>query len=160
MDDDVVILRPSRWKTVLLLLISLTFVAIAVWMFLLGESRAIAIFTGLFFGLGVIVFVVQLLPNSSWLRLDRDGFTIRSLYRDSRSSWNDMLHFHPIRIRRNSMVGWKYAEEYEQSQTGRIVANTLTGVEGALPDTYGMKPAELADLMNSYVVKYGNNDHS
>jgi hypothetical protein len=34
-----------------------------------------------FFGLGLVVFVIKLVPNSSYLRVTQEGFTVCSLFR-------------------------------------------------------------------------------
>jgi len=46
--------------------------------------------------------------------------------------------FVPIKIHLNSMVGWNYSSDYEASVRGRNVSIALSGVDAALPDTYGM----------------------
>ena len=73
-EDGVLVLRPGRLKMFLLLLLSAGFVFAGVVM-LSHEKGSVLIgwLTILFFGLGVIVFVVQLLPGSAYLRLDGEG---------------------------------------------------------------------------------------
>lgn len=36
------------------------------------------------------------------------------------------------------------------SEPSRVIANALSGVDGMLPDTYGMSAEELAELLESY----------
>ena len=54
------------------------------------------------------------------------------------------------------MVMFNYAESYQGALAVRRINAALTGFEAALPDSYGLRPEELADLMNSY--KAAQND--
>ena len=91
MEEETIILRPKKLKIIGLLLISLLFV-IGAFTFidkepLLGWSSII------FFGLGVIVFVIVLIPNSTYLKLTYDGFEMRSLYKSHLTKWGDVKSF-------------------------------------------------------------------
>lgn len=146
-------LRPSPWKTLALMAVSAIFVAAGVWM--LPEEPLIGYLCVSFFGLGLIVFPISLLPNASYLRLTREGFTFCSLFRSHTVAWTDVAEFFVVTIGRNKMVGWHYVPEYPDQAVGRAVADSLTDLEGALPDTYGLKPEVLAALMNDLLQAYG-----
>jgi hypothetical protein len=92
--------------------------------------------------------LIALLPNSSFLTLTEDGFLFSSLFRKHFVAWSDVQAFVPVKIQLNNMVGWNYAPAFSQSQRLRTINTAVAGVEAALPDTYGMPAAELADLMN------------
>jgi hypothetical protein len=77
-EDNRVLLRPSKKGTLGLLLICSAFVAAGVWM--ASEGEMIGWFASCFFGLGVLVAIVQLLPNSSHLHLTESGLEVRTSY--------------------------------------------------------------------------------
>ena len=153
------VLRPSRRTWLLVLVISLAFVAVGL-LALFGPRPAeqedvwvMWLCVG-FFGLVAGVSVLQLLPQTSCLRLDTEGFTIRSLFREQTYRWDDVDTFGATRIGPNKMVGFNFAPHFRRAERLRGVSAALAGFEGALPDTYGMKAEELAHLMNEYKYRH------
>jgi len=133
----------------LLLLVGSAFVVAAAW-FVWPTRPIVATLAIAFFGLGVVVAVVGLLPGSSYLELDERGFTLCTLFRKSFQRWDDVAEFFPIRLdgRGSPMVAVRYAPGFTANAAARRFAKTLAGAEGALPDTYGRSAAELAELLN------------
>ncbi|HET9789479.1 MAG TPA: hypothetical protein VFP47_20255, partial [Pyrinomonadaceae bacterium] len=78
------------------------------------------------------------------------GFTVRTLYRSEKYRWAEVERFGVTRIGGNKMVGFDFSREYDKHHVGRQVAAGISGYEGALPDTYGMKPERLAELLNEW----------
>ena len=107
-----------------------------------------------FFGLCALVGAISLHPKSSFLELRADGFEYASLFRRTFVQWRHISQFFPITVHHNAMVGWNYSPEFTDSSAARKVAAALSGAEAALPDTYGMKAAELATLLNSFLARY------
>jgi hypothetical protein len=104
-----------------------------------------------FFGLGVIVCVVALMPGRSHLTLDANGFTVHSLFRSSTARWEDVDDFAAVNMavvhptRKIMLVGYN---DRTQAQRSLARANMgLVGRNSALPDTYGMTAADLAHVM-------------
>ncbi len=142
----------------LLLLGSLAFVGLAI--FLIPTEPLIGYITIIFFGLCAIVGAISLLPQSSYLELSQEGFLMCSLFRKSFVKWSDVQEFFPIKIQLNSMVGLRFSQSFNGTTTGRKIATALSGVEGALPDTYGMTAVALAILMNELRNKYAEGNLS
>ncbi len=142
------ILRPNRLKTFGWLTLCAGFTAGGAWMILSDES--IGWLPALFFGLGVVVFGVILLPNSAYLRVSQDGFTVCSLFRAQSYRWSDVGPFTVDRIGPNRMVVFNFSDQYRAFPPARKVASAITGYEGALPDSFGMSLKELACLLNEY----------
>jgi hypothetical protein len=130
------------------LAISVAFVAGGVVMIRSGEKAGW--FVAGFFGLGGIVALVQFLPNASYLLLTSGGFLVCSAFRKSMYGWGDVARFRAIAVYRNQMVGFDFAPGYTGQRAARWVAGAMAGAEAALPDTYGMSPQALADLMNDW----------
>ena len=103
-----------------------------------------------FFGLGAVVALVQLLPNSSYLELEERGFTICNLFRKSFMPWHEIAEFFPMTVGGTGrpMVAVRFAPGSTANASARKFAVALAGAEGALPDTYGRTAEELAELLN------------
>ncbi|WP_233410396.1 hypothetical protein [Rugamonas violacea] len=100
------------------------------------------------FGLCTVAFASQLLPRAGYLTIRPDGFTACAMFRAHEINWLDVLEFRVVNIGGNDMVGWNYHANYQAQATLRKVAATLSGVEGALANTYGMPAERLAALLN------------
>lgn len=141
-------LHTSRKGMLLLLSGCAAFVVAA---FVAVPTRPVVAFSGIvFFGLGVVIALVHLLPNSSYLELDDKGFTTCTMFRKSFVPWQDIAEFFPMTLQRpaRSMVALRYAPGYTRHATARKLVSALAGAEGALPDTYGRSAEELAQLLN------------
>jgi len=145
-------LRPNPWKQTVLILICAAFVALGG--FLVSRGDAFGWVCVAFFGAGLLVFFLGLLPGSSYLELRRDGFEMSSLYRKWFVRWSDVESFFSRRIASNRMVCWDYVPEYQGHARGRRFSASLAGVEAALPDTYGRSANELAELMNEWRLRH------
>ena len=141
-------LRSSRAKASLLLLGCSVFVVAGVVVLRVAPIAGYAAIA--FFGLGVVVGLIQLLPNSSYLELEERGFTICNLFRKSFLPWQEIAEFFPMTVGGSGrpMVAVRFAPGSKVSATVRTFAVAIGGAEGALPDTYGRSAAELAELLN------------
>lgn len=138
--------RTRPVKMLLLTFGSGIFVSMGIW--LLPRQPYVALADIIFFSLGVLVGLVGLLPNSSYLTLTEQGFLFASLFRKHFVSWSNVQSFVPVKIQFNRMVGWNYSPAFGGSQRLRGINTAIAGVEAALPDTYGMSAEQLANLMN------------
>lgn len=141
--EEVQVLRPSRGKSLLVLMGSGLFVAGGWWMILDGNWwgwPAVA-----FFGLGVIASAVMLVPGYAYLRITSEGLTVGSFFRSFTYRWNDIERFEVW----NRMVAFNFVADFDRQSTGRKIATLLSGYEGALP-ALGMSCEELAALLNRY----------
>ena len=92
----------------------------------------------------------EIFPQASHLRLTPDGVTICSLFRAQTIRWADVTGFGVGRIFNNKMMMFNYAESYQHSPKLRAFNTELTGFEAAIPDSYGLRHEDLADLLNRY----------
>ena len=139
-----------------MLLGSLVFVAIGVWMIkaenLPAEFGIPAHTWGwiciIFFGLGGLVAILTLLPGSGGLMLDGEGFQVTALFRARpRWSWTDASGFAVWNYRRNKMIVFDLAS----AKGAMAQLNTaLSGHGAGLPDSYGLSADDLARLMTEW----------
>lgn len=139
-----------------------------------GAGSGVAWLSLVFFGLCTLVFGINLLPRSSYLLLEPEGFTVRSLYRDHFTPWSEVGLFHPGFMGATTMVLYDMPSGNQQEPAGshpegnaplplpppgkpdalvpalRGMDKALCGYHGALPDTYGWSPEELAHIMNAW----------
>ena len=102
------------------------------------------------FGIGVLVALLSLMPNATYLRLDSEGFTMCSMYRAHSFRWADVSGFAVRRVFTNTMVMFNFEPAYVRTPGLRSFNVELVGFEAGLPDNYGLKHQELADLLNRF----------
>jgi hypothetical protein len=103
------------------------------------------------FGLGSIVFLIQLLPGASYLRLSPDGFTYCSLFRTwPMIFWRDVSEFRAAYVSRGAALV-VYDSNATSKPTLRKINRALVGAtDGISASAYGLKPEELAEVMNAW----------
>lgn len=123
-----------------------------VWMCILGEWLGYVCAS--FFGLGLIVLVIQMMPGASYLRLTAEGFELASLFRRHFVRWDRIEEMGVWTMRRglakSKMVCFNYLATAVSTSRARELSRRLTGFEGGLPDTYGLSAEELLSLMTPY----------
>lgn len=147
------LLRPSPVRWLLVGAGSAVLVVAGIW--LVSKGQGGGWLSIVFFGLCLAVCVVNLLPDASLLELSPEGLRVRSLFRDGFVRWGDVQAFTVRRVGFRRIVGWNYAPGYALHAAGRRVAAGLTGLEGALPDSYGLSPKALAELLEQWRQRYG-----
>ena len=100
------------------------------------------------------VFALQFHPKAAYLHLAPDAFTFCSLFRAHAVRWEHVREFAVIYVGPNRMVAWNFRPDYPATGRARAISKSLSGYEAALPDTYGMKPQELVELMESIRQRY------
>jgi hypothetical protein len=143
-----VVLRPKKRKEALLVVLCLVLAFISA---LAGASGSFIGWLGFaFFALAAVVIAVNLVPGASYLRLEPSGFLVCSLFRADRLwGWDEVTGFRVYDLPGGTrQVGFDFAPGAEPA--GSRLASRLAGVQGALPNTYGLKAEELADLMNRW----------
>jgi hypothetical protein len=143
------VIEGSRAKSAFMLLISLGFVAIGV--FLLRQpdvSRSVAWLCLAFFAVCALVALAMLVkPNR--IVLGPKGFKATALWRSFDVAWDDVEGFHVWKnpAAHQTLAAWSY-------RPGRAPASPMAGVsaslgaEGAVPGMYGMSTRALVDLLN------------
>jgi hypothetical protein len=142
------IIHGSRGKTAGFLAISLAFVAIGGWMVSRdpGDWRAIGCLV--FFGLGAVVFLVQLAAPPTLL-LSAQGFTYKGLFgRGFDVAWDDIESFHIWQnpFAKQRMLAWTYRPGRGKA-TGLAGVSRQLGADGAVPGLWTISLERLLDMM-------------
>jgi hypothetical protein len=141
-------LRPGRTKMVFLLAGALALMSSG-FLMLEGGDKMMAYLGIGFFGLCSLVFVAQLLTGNSYLLIESHQFTISVFSRKSVVAWLDVAQFRVGDFDGHKKVGWIYQpDSIAARSTGGVLSTWLTGVQGVLPDNYGLEVDELCALMN------------
>jgi len=93
--------------------------------------------------------------SSTYLRLDTDGFEMGSFVKKTRIKWTDVAGFELAAIRGAKMIAIIYAPHYEGQKMGRAVAENLSGMEGAIPNSYNAPLDEVLKTLNEWQARYG-----
>jgi hypothetical protein len=109
-----------------------------------------------FFGLGIPVsLLMMLLPNSTYLRLDEEGFEMGSFVRRHKFKWTDVADFRIGSISGAKMIAIIFHPEYKQQQLGRAVAATLSGMEAAISNQYNATLEQILEALTTWRQRYG-----
>lgn len=144
-------LRSDRSAMLPLLVIALAFVAIGVW--LRNDSPMLAWIDIIFFSACALVFLINMVPNGSYLRLTEEGFIVRNAFRSRVYQWDQVKEFGVSKVGLRKMVAWNPAE---QPQKLTETSGAPTGYVLTLPQTYGHSAEELADLLNGVRDRYAH----
>ncbi|TMC96471.1 MAG: hypothetical protein E6J05_14190 [Chloroflexi bacterium] len=163
---DRLLLRPSKRKWILLLVVFIAFVATGVWMINvggpvprapIGDARFWGWVSVIFFGLGIPLSFIQLFSSSMYLSLTPERFTMGTLWGTRTIRWSDVTSFTAEQVAyRSKMVKFDYVPANSEHSSMRAVARSLSGHDAGLPDTYGMKAEDLAALMNAWRSRYAH----
>ena len=134
------VLRPSRTKAILLLLVCAAFAVGGGFMIADGQG-AKGWFVALLFGLGAAVFVIQLIPGSSYLEIVPDGFIICALFRRSRLfPWREVSQFTVAKLPPHGKKMVMFNSLGDAGKTLGKLNRAMLGASGGLPDTYPALP--------------------
>lgn len=143
------ILRPSPFRMLGFSLACLGFAAVG--LLLIHDGEWLGWPVVVFCGVGTLLFAAVTVPGACHLRLTRDGFEIRTLWRTAGIyRWSDVERFRAGRVGLNKAVVFDFADSYGGQETARAIAKEIGGAEGALPDSYGLSVEALAAIMNEY----------
>src|SRR4051794_37680290 len=110
-----IIYQASRLKALLVFVGCCAFVAMG--LLISSQKPLIGWASVVFFGLGVPLSVLMLLPNRVYLRLDPSGFETASPFSKKLIRWKDVERFHIGAIRGTKMIAIVYRPGYSEQQT-------------------------------------------
>jgi hypothetical protein len=130
-----VVLRPSRKKWTLMLVLCAAFVAGNIWMVVDGDGAGY--FVAGFFGL--IGLMAPMMLWKARLVLSPEGFTMDNGVKAKTYRWSDVEMFFPVQIGTTTQVGWNFASHYDSLHTIRALNAGISHAEASLGDNFGTK---------------------
>lgn len=143
-------LYPSKLKWILILLGSAAMLFMGV--NLLGKDSDVEALivqsTCVLGGLGILVSLLTLWPNSSWLKIGPDGIRARVLFRKAYYRWSDINRF--------GITTVQHGSGFSKSKT-KFVSFWVKPENKmhSLSECYGEKPERLVAILENYWNRYG-----
>ena len=141
-------LYPNKIKWVLVLLGCISFIAMGI--FLIGDhdtETLLGLFICMLGGLGILLSILTLWPNSSWLKLGPDGMRESVLFRK--------FHYHWSEVTRLGITVVRHRSGAYRTDT-KFVSFWIRCDEDmrSLSECYGKKAEELMKILESYRDRY------
>lgn len=143
--DSEIILAPTKRKLWFIIPVSIIFVAGGIWMIV--DKEPMGWFVTSFFGIGLLFFLVQYLPGSTYIKMTRKGFETKTLFRTAFLRWDEVRNFGAVSVGRNLLVGYDFTEEFKGKAKMREFNKGFAGYESLTPAEYEMNAHDLANLM-------------
>ncbi len=141
-------LYPKKSKIFGVLFLSSMFVAISVWMIKAEENFG---WVGLvFFGLALLVGLLLLVTNRFYLRLTKEGFETRSIFKTRFTHWKEVDEFEVASMNRSLLVVFNYSSLHQKNTRSKQLSRDVAGFEASISAMYGNSPQEMAALMNDW----------
>jgi hypothetical protein len=138
----------SKKKAALLLAGSICFVLLGYWG--RNESPIVGWACMLFFGLGIPVSLFMAFSNRIYLLLDSQGFEMASPIKTVRIGWQDVAGFDLVSVSGAKMIAIHYREGYEKQRLLRGAARAVSGVEGAIGNSYAASLPEILRALRDW----------
>ena len=153
-----IVLRPSRRRWSVLLVLSVVLAAASALAFI-AAPNVIAAAGIVLFGAGVVVATLSLIPGRAYLRIAPDGLLVSTGLKTTRWQWNDVEHFRAYEVHHQygsvKQVGFDRRDLTPERQgLWKTISRGMSGVDAALPDTYGLPHDGLAELLSEARHRY------
>ena len=103
--------QPKLWKPIVGLILNASFIALGLYTLVIKENN-FGWLTLLFFGFGMIISVLQLIPNSSYVTLNNKGMKIKTIWRTTQVDWKDIAGFYTKKILFNPIVMIRFSKDF------------------------------------------------
>ena len=146
------VLKGSRKKFGVMLLITLPLLAGGVFLVREEPSGFMGWAVVLFFGLCASIFVFQIIKPGT-LVLNETGFEQTMMGRKTSNRWDEVSEFGIYAIKSSFVTASKFVCFDRYADEGKKMTElnrTLVGATAQLADTFGMKAEALAELMNAF----------
>lgn len=149
-------LKPGLLKNFLIIVACIPFVLFGVLMIFSNQLFGWVVVG--FFGLGIGVLLRRTLSGNFYLLLNSNGFTVEDPVKSYTYNWKDVQEFvaaHPAEktlpgLDSRKLVFFNLTDSFKQQTKLELVNRELNGFDSYLPDTYGKKAEELANLLNAW----------
>jgi len=164
-DYDSKKLTPKKIKTIGYLIICSLFVIAGISII---EEKALIGWIGIiFFGIGLILLLFQLLTNSSYLKIHETQIEIRTIYKSKFIHKKEITEFGIAKIPmihighnylnyNKKVVGFNFIESSSLNTELSNFNKEISHYQDILPDNYGYKPEKLVEILNDWLTSSYN----
>ena len=147
---ETLVFRPSKPKLIGKLVGASAFVAIGI--LLVRTAPWFAWATIVLFGLSVVVLALELLPNSDYVRVGPEGFTVRGLFRAYSYRWRDVDAFGVQRVGGTKRVVFSFSNEYRNPRRLARAYRLLAGADAVVAEAGALDVSmhDLVEVLNRY----------
>lgn len=117
------------------------------------------LFGGILFVLGAGAVV----PGAAYLRLDSEGFELKSFRSRRKTKWQDVKGFRLASFderliwgkSRGEVIGIEYHPTYTRDKKARAVTKVVAGFEDFIPNAYNIRLRALEKELGLWLARYG-----
>lgn len=167
-EHALLILTPRPWKWLGVLLVCTLFVCAGWWMSQHAVEvfrRGVGWFCMVFFGMGIVIAAMQLIPGRSRTVITERGLFIKAIFTSTFIPWQEIERFgvaewtqwHGPFRQRHRQVGIMFmtgSKHLSKQKRLKEFTTALVGYHGSLPDNYGYSCADLANILNEYLASF------
>ncbi len=139
--QDVLLLPASKQRAAQILLACVGFLVLGLW--LKSEQPIVGWLTIVGCGAGIPIATSMLVTDRFYLRLDSDGLEMGGLTKPFRAAWGEVDGFEIVTLNRTRMIAIHFNEDHQRQRLLRGAVKEFTGVEGAIPNSYGVPLEEV-----------------
>lgn len=143
----------SKKKAIFLLLGSLIFVALGAW--IRAEQPLVGWSCMIFFGLGIPVSLFIAFSKKMYLLLDAQGFEMGSPFKTVRTAWTEVAGFEIASLSGTKIIAIHYNESYQAQRALRVAVRAVSGVEGAIANSYTVPLPTLLQHLREWHARFG-----
>ena len=150
---NTLVIEGSKMKLVLPLVTCIGFVAVGVFLIIIGEPLLGWVFS-IFFYLIISMILIKMVCGV-YLKLDGDGFEVNSGAKSEYFNWRDVDFFYMKSMYGNKMIGIKFSPSYKKMEVTRKISLSVSGMEGAINNQYKWPPEKVCECLNEWKARHG-----
>ena len=144
--------RANKKKAYILFLVSLAFVIAGV--LATPDHLLLGLICAGFFSLGIFASLFMMFTDIIFLRLTQEGLDIRYLFGYQQISWNEVDGFRISSFYGTKMIEILFNKNYAHEKVGRRISSAISGMEGAIADSYVASLDEIHASLNEWRSRY------
>ncbi|WP_447922178.1 hypothetical protein [Achromobacter aegrifaciens] len=150
-------LKATKSKLLVFSVLSALFGGVILWMLLhepLPPLKQLILWPGaMFFLFGAVMLLVRAAKNDTALRLGRDGFETRQVWKNKTVRWQDTSEFTVVSVSRAATKLIVFDDAAVDGKGTAGLNRHIIGRNSSLGETYGLSHEALAELLNAWRVR-------
>ncbi len=109
---------------------------------------------------GLAMYITKILPMREYLRLDKEGFTVKTLFHEMRAEWKDIEKIGVMKMEGSPAVGFELKPDAPSSKASRQLMSCSNHYTHVLPSNYSLPARALSAVLNDYHTRALADDES